>query len=56
MPAKKRNSAAATRQSVTSPAAIQQERAEILAVLLDDAGKDWKPRKKGTTAIEPPTR
>lgn len=48
MPAKKRNSAA-TRQTVTNPAAIQQERTEILAILLDDAGKDWKPRKKGTT-------
>ncbi|KAF0710572.1 hypothetical protein As57867_005495, partial [Aphanomyces stellatus] len=38
------------RKSVTSPA-IEHERADILNILLDDAGKDAPPRhKKGTTS------
>jgi hypothetical protein len=46
MPAKKQT---ATRQAVSSPATILQERTEILNILLDDAGKDWKPRNKSTS-------
>jgi hypothetical protein len=39
------------RKSAMTPAQ-QLEQQQILSILLDDAGKDWKPRAKKGTSVD----